>query len=381
MRSDLDSSDRRWMQRALALARRGLGQASPNPTVGCVIAKEGRIIGEGWHRYSRLDHAEAVALQAAGTDSRGSTAYVTLEPCSHQGRTPPCAEALVNAGVRRVVVAMIDPNPRVSGGGIRMLQSAGIQVDAGLLQKEAVRLNEPFACHITTGRPLVVSKAGMSLDGRIATATGDARWITSEKGRQFSQHLRLQLDAILVGVGTMLADDPELTYRGHIRKERPLLRVILDSCLRTPPTARALCVTTLEPTVIMCAPGAPDNRKKRLEEQGAEVIPVPRKGAGLDLVSVLDTLGKRQVQGLLVEGGSEVHWSFLEEKLVDKFYFIIAPIILGGKKSVPCVGGKGIESIGQAPQFRAARTFWAGPDLVLETYPSYSRSMASPWLS
>src|SRR5438552_1564361 len=274
LRSDWDSSDRRWMQRALALARRGLGQASPNPTVGCVIAKEGRIIGEGWHRYSRLDHAEAVALQAAGTDSRGSTAYVTLEPCSHQGRTPPCAEALVNAGVRRVVVAMIDPNPRVSGGGIRMLQSAGIQVDAGLLQKEAVRLNEPFACHITTGRPLVVSKAGMSLDGRIATVTGDARWITSEKGRQLSQNLRLQL-----------------------------------------------------------------------------------------------------------EGGSEVHWSFLEEKLVDKFYFIIAPIILGGKKSVPCVGGKGIESIGQAPQFRAARTFWAGPDLVLETYPSYSRSRASPWLS
>jgi len=181
-------------------------------------------------------------------------------------------------------------------------------------------------------------------------------------------------------VGTMLADDPELTYRGRIRRERPLMRVVLDSSLRTPPTARALRVTALEPTLIMCAPDAPDERKKRLVEQGGEVVAVPRKGAGLDLVSVLDTLGQRQVQGLLVEGGSEVHGSFLEEKLVDKFYFIIAPIVLGGRKSVPCVGGKGIESIGQAPQFRMARTFWAGSDLVLETYPSYSRSMASPWL-
>ena len=376
-----DANDRKFMKRAVALAEKGLGLASPNPSVGCVIAQDGKTIGKGYHEYSLLDHAEVRALREASESSRGATAYVTLEPCSHYGRTPPCADRLIESGVRRVVVARIDPNPRVSGQGIDRLRSAGILVDVGLMAEEASRTIEAFACRITTGLPLVVSKVGMSLDGKIGTAAGVDRSISSVEGREFGQGLRFGEDAILVGVGTILADDPELTYRGAARKVRPLIRVILDTHLQTPTHSRLFHSVEHAPILIFCDGDAAAGRGTELERKGAEIVRVPVSGEELDLPSVLQELGRRDVLSVLVEGGSFVHWSFLVNRLIDKFYFLIAPIVLGGKDAVPAVGGRGYDVIAESPRFKLNRSFLAGPDLVLETYPVYSRSIISPWRS
>ncbi len=376
-----DAGDRRFMRKALALAEKALGLASPNPSVGCIIVRDERIVGRGWHEYALRDHAEVRALREASEGSRGATAYVTLEPCCHQGRTPPCVDRLTQAGIRRVVAARTDPNPKVAGRGIELLRSSGIQVDVGLMSEEAGKLIEPFACHITTGLPYVVSKAGMSLDGKIGTGHREGRWITSPESREFGQRLRLGADALLVGIGTVLSDDPELTYRAEAARARSLIRVILDSNLRTPPAARLFQTSPQTPVLIFCSREAPQVRQTRLEEQGAEIMRVSCSEKGLDLNAVLKELGKRDVLGLLVEGGSRVHWSFLSETLVDTFYFIIAPMVLGGKDSIPSVGGEGYRTIGDSPKFKIRRAFSVGPDVILETYPSYSRSIISPWLS
>jgi diaminohydroxyphosphoribosylaminopyrimidine deaminase/5-amino-6-(5-phosphoribosylamino)uracil reductase len=368
------------MKKALALAEKGLGLSSPNPSVGCVIVQDGKILGRGWHEYALMDHAEVGALRESGERSRGATAYVTLEPCCHQGRTPPCVHRLIEARVRRVVVARIDPNPRVAGRGIELLRSAGIQVDVGLMEEDAGRIIEPFACRMTAGRPFIVSKAGMSLDGKIGTAGRSDRWITSPESRNFGQTLRLGVDAILVGAGTVLSDDPELTYRGKAPKARPLTRVVLDSGLRMPPAARLLLSSPGAPVLVFCGAEAARTRSAELESRGAEVIPVPAFNNEVDLLAVLEELSKREILGILVEGGSEVHWSFLSSRLVDKFYFIIAPLVLGGRDAVPAVGGAGYQVIAESPRFRVRRSFYSGPDLVLEAYPSYSRSIISPWL-
>jgi diaminohydroxyphosphoribosylaminopyrimidine deaminase/5-amino-6-(5-phosphoribosylamino)uracil reductase len=250
----MNGDDVRYMCRAVELAESAAGLASPNPTVGCVIVADGRVVGEGRHEYALMDHAEIVALRQAGKNAVGATVYVTLEPCSHHGRTPPCAEKLVSERVGRVVIAMTDPNPKVSGRGVEILRRGGIRVDVGTMEVEAAQLIEPFACHVTTGLPFVVGKAGMSVDGRIAPVqTSPARWITSPEGREYGQLLRLRMDAILVGVGTVLADNPELTYRGKLPKARPLVRVILDSRLRTPPSAK-LFLTSKAPVLIFLLP-------------------------------------------------------------------------------------------------------------------------------
>lgn len=375
-----DANDRRFMRKALALAKKGLGVASPNPSVGCLIVQAGRIVGCGYHEYPLLDHAEVRALREAATLSRNATAYVTLEPCCHQGRTPPCADRLIESGVRRVVVARIDPNPRVSGQGIARLRSAGVQVDVGLFQEEAGEIIEPFACRIVTGIPLVVSKAGMSLDGKIGTAERRDRQITSPESLEFAQRLRLSADAVLIGVGTVLSDDPELTYRESAPKSRPMVRVILDSSLRTPVSARLFQSSPSSPVLIFCGSSVSDRRRAELEKQGATILAVPHSDDGLDLHAVLQELGEREILGLLVEGGSQVHWSFVSSRLVDKFFFLIAPLILGGKNAVPSVGGKGYDLIAEAPRFRIRRSFYAGPDIVLEAYPAYTKSIISPWL-
>jgi diaminohydroxyphosphoribosylaminopyrimidine deaminase / 5-amino-6-(5-phosphoribosylamino)uracil reductase len=376
-----DAADRRYMKMALALAEKGLGLASPNPSVGCIIVRDGKIVGRGWHDYSLMDHAEAGALKEASEFSKNATAYITLEPCSHQGRTPPCADRLIQAGVRRVVVARTDPNPRVSGQGIERLISAGIRVDVGLMPEEAGKLIEPFARHITSGFPLVISKVGMSLDGKIGIGRREDRWITSPESREFGQRLRLAADALLVGIGTVLADDPELSYRGEAPRNRPLLRVILDSQLRTPATARLFQTQPAGPVLIFCSDQAPDVRRSELESQDAEIVRIPVSGKGLSLPAVLQELGKRNVLGLLVEGGSAVHWSFLSDNLVDCFFFIIAPMVLGGSHSASAVGGEGYAAISDSPRFKIRRSFSIGPDIVLETYPAYSKSIISPWLS
>jgi len=377
-----DAKDRKFMKKALALAERGLGLASPNPSVGCVIVRDGEVVGSGWHEYALLDHAEVGALKEASEHSRGATVYVTLEPCCFQGRTPPCVHRLIEAGVRRIVAGRVDPNPRVSGQGIELLRSAGIQVDIGLMQEEAGEIIEPFACRITTGLPLVISKVGMSLDGKIGTASGSDRWITSNEGRNFGQRLRLGADALLVGAGTVLSDDPVLTYRGEARKGRPLMRTILDSGLQIPAGARLFQSSPAAPVLIFCTHQSAQERKRaELERPGVEVLPVASTGDELDLHAVLEELGRRGVSAVLVEGGSRVHWSFLSNSLVDKFYFIVAPLVLGGEHAVPSVGGKGYEIVADAPRFRIRKSFYAGPDIVLEAYPSFSRSIISPWLS
>jgi diaminohydroxyphosphoribosylaminopyrimidine deaminase/5-amino-6-(5-phosphoribosylamino)uracil reductase len=375
------NADLRWMGQAVELAQRSIGLASPNPPVGCMIVKDGQSVGQGWHEYAARDHAEVRALGEAGNRAQGAEVYVTLEPCAHFGRTPPCISALISAGVRRVAVARVDPNPGVSGSGIGALRAAGIEVETGFLHEEAGRLIEPFACKITTGTPLVVGKAGMSLDGRIAPAGGRPDSITSAEAREFSQQLRLQLDVLLVGVGTILADDPLLTYRGSLRKAPPLAVAVLDSFLRTPPAARFLAVEPGREVFIFSRADAPVERRLGLEARGAGVVPVTAGPGGLDLGQVLGELGSRNKLGVLVEGGSGVHWSFFSANLMDKFYFIVAPLILGGRDSIPVAGGAGYPSAAAAPRFRICRTIPAGPDLILETYPQYSRSILSPWIS
>ena len=375
-----DSSDRRFMRKALAQAEKGLGLSSPNPSVGCLVVQDGRIVGRGWHEYSLMDHAEVKALAEAGERSKNSTVYVTLEPCSHQGRTPPCADLLIDSGVRRVVIARTDPNPLVSGRGIERMASSGIRVDVGLFSEEAGKIIEPFACHITTGLPFVIGKVGMSLDGKIGTGHPDGRRITSQEGTEFGQRLRLGADAVLVGVGTVLADDPELTYRGSGKKARPLIRIVLDSRLRTPLYARLLQTRPRTPVLIFCSPEASEGRRRKLEREGAEVVRVPLLKNGLELTAVLQELGKRNVLGLLVEGGSRVHWSFLSGGLVDTFYFIVAPMVLGGESAIPSVGGTGFKATADSPRFKIRRSYSIGPDFVLETYPAFSRSIISPWL-
>jgi diaminohydroxyphosphoribosylaminopyrimidine deaminase/5-amino-6-(5-phosphoribosylamino)uracil reductase len=304
---------------------------------------------------------------------------VTLEPCSHHGRTPPCAELLAAAGVARVVSAVEDPNPLVSGSGISLLRSRGIQVDVGLMKGDAEDLIEAFACHVTSGRPLVVGKVGMSLDGRIAASGGEDQRISSPEAHDFTHQLRLSLDALLVGVGTILADDPLLSYRGPQVKSRQLIRVVLDAALRTPPEARIFRADPPGAILIFCAAGASLRRRKRLEQSGAETIVIPSRAGLLDLDAVLDELGRRDILGMLVEGGAETHWSFISHRLVDKFYFVMAPFVIGGKRSISAVEGEGYRTASLAPRFRIRRTFPLGADFVLETYPCYSRSILSPW--
>jgi diaminohydroxyphosphoribosylaminopyrimidine deaminase / 5-amino-6-(5-phosphoribosylamino)uracil reductase len=376
-----DDRDRKYMKRALALAEKRIGLASPNPSVGCLIVLGDEVVGSGWHEYDQLDHAEIRALSQAAGRSQNATAYVTLEPCSHYGRTPPCADKLVQAGIARVVVARVDPNPLVSGRGIERLRSAGIQVDIGLMAEQAGKIIEPFACRIITGLPLVIAKIGMSLDGKAGGNRREGRWITSPEGREFAHLIRLRVDALLVGIGTILADDPELTYRGNAKKTRPLLRVVLDPSLRTPPGARMFQDMSQGPVLLFCKKEAPEEKRRELKNKGAEIIDAPEMDDGLDLSFVLNVLGTKNVLGLLVEGGGKTHWSFLFRRMVDVFYFIIAPLILGGSDSIPSVTGEGYGTAEDSPRFKVRRCFAAGPDLVLECYPSYSRSIISPWLS
>jgi diaminohydroxyphosphoribosylaminopyrimidine deaminase/5-amino-6-(5-phosphoribosylamino)uracil reductase len=374
-----DADDRKHMRAALALAEKNIGMACPNPSVGCVVVHDGRIAGEGWHEYDSMDHAEVRALQMAGDKALGSTLYVTLEPCCHHGRTPPCADLLLRKGIRRVVVARVDPNPRVSGGGIARLRAGGIRVDVGLMEEEAGRVIEPFACSVGMGRPLVTCKVGMTLDGKIGSGRRGGRTISSHEGREFGQFLRLRSDALLVGAGTVLSDDPELTYRGALRRRRRLIKVVLDSRLRTPPDARIFRDIEGGQVLIFCADRHSRQRRRKLEKSGAEVIPVPKSRNVLDLEAVIPVLSARDVQAILVEGGSHVHWEFISAGAVDRFVFIIAPMVLGGEHAIPSVGGKGFAATKDAPRFRIGRKFFAGPDLVVEAYPSYSRSIISPW--
>jgi diaminohydroxyphosphoribosylaminopyrimidine deaminase/5-amino-6-(5-phosphoribosylamino)uracil reductase len=342
-----DEIDNRYMRLALRLACKGAGRTSPNPMVGAVLVRRGKIIATGYHRRAGDDHGEIAALKRAGKRARGATLYLNLEPCSHFGRTPPCTDALIRTGVRRVVVGMVDPNPRVSGRGIRKLRRAGIHVQSGILQDECRALNEAFSKYITRRVPFVTLKLAASLDGRIATSTGDSRWVTGREARRYVHQLRNQVDAIMVGVGTVLADDPRLTCR--IPGGRNPYRIILDSRLRIPLAARVLNPGEPGKTIIVAGPRPSLRKVKAVERIGAQVWRfAPRKGA-IPFAPVLKTLGKRGIVSVMIEGGAFTAARALKEKVVDKVCFFYAPKIIGGD------GTQMIESLGVRKMSRSGK--------------------------
>lgn len=337
------------MRRALALARQAEGRTSPNPLVGAVLVKDGRIVGEGYHRRAGAPHAEVEALRAAGEAARGATLYVNLEPCAHFGRTPPCAQALIAAGVAEVYYAVPDPNPLVRGKGHAMLAQAGIKVHQGLLAEEATLLNRPFFKYITTGRPFVIAKFAMSLDGKIATRLGESRWITNAASRLQAHRLRNICDAIAVGVGTVLADNPRLTTRLPNEEVRHPLRVVLDSRGRIPTTAQVFSPTLPGHTVLATTKHCPLAYRRRLEAQGVEVWVLPEDTSGrVDLRALLEALARREVMTLLVEGGSELLGAFVQQRLVDRVWAFIAPLLIGGHDAPGPVGGTGVAYLREA---------------------------------
>ncbi|WP_246523104.1 bifunctional diaminohydroxyphosphoribosylaminopyrimidine deaminase/5-amino-6-(5-phosphoribosylamino)uracil reductase RibD [Neoroseomonas eburnea] len=353
------------MRAALALARRGLGNAWPNPAVGCVLVRNGQVVGRGWTQPGGRPHAETEALRRAGRLARGATAYVTLEPCSHHGRTPPCCDALTQAGVARVVMAMRDPDPRVNGRGLAMLRAAGILVEEGLLEAEARALNAGFFRRIEAGLPVATLKLATTLDGRIATATGESRWITGAEARREAHALRARHDAVLVGSGTVLADDPDLTCRIPGMERVPVLRVVADARLRTPVTARLVQTARVAPTCIVTVPGHPPAALAPYIAAGVEVLTAPAAETGLDLRALLGALARRGVTRILAEGGAGVAAGLLRARLVDRLAWFHAPGVMGGEGH-PAVEGLRLAALAAMPRFRRVAVRPLGADLLTE---------------
>ena len=356
-------SDVAHMRHALALAERGLGTTAPNPSVGCVIVAENRVVGRGWTQRGGRPHAETMALAEAGDAARGATAYVTLEPCAHHGETPPCANALVEAGVARVVVAVEDPDPRVSGKGIAMLRAAGIEVTTGLREREAAALNAGFFLRVKENRPLVTLKMAQSLDGKTATVSGQSKWITGPEARRFGHLLRAKNDAILIGIETALADDPELTCRLSGLEDRSPVRIVLDTRLRLPESAKLVRTAKQTPTIVFTVA----NGGGTLVASGVEIVKVARDPRGRpDVGAVLAELARRGITRVLVEGGAAVHAAFIDRGLADRLEVFRAPIVLGGsgRNAVDALAALDLD---EASRFVPAgrRALW--PD-VLESF-------------
>jgi len=330
-----------WMDEALELARQGIGRTSPNPAVGALLVNNTDVVGRGFHTYAQVKHAEILALDQAGDRARGATLYVTLEPCSHQGRTPPCVEALVQAGVARVIAPMEDPNPLVAGQGFRRLHDAGIAVEvASGYAEQAARINEAFVHAMRTGRPLVTLKAALTLDGKIAAPEDNTGWITSERARAHVQQVRHNSDAILTGIGTVLADDCRLTDRTGEERSRPLLRIIADSTLRIPLDSQ-IVTGACGDVAVLTTSAASQERRRALEYRGVRVLVFDGPGGRTDLQSLVGFLGSEQYRSLMIESGSKLNWAALETGIVDKILFYYAPKILGGLQSLPVAGGAG----------------------------------------
>jgi len=359
--------DRRWMGRALELARRGEALAGPNPMVGAVVVRGGRAVGEGFHTYDGRRHAEVIALAKAGAKARGATLYLNLEPCCHTGRTGPCTDAIIEAGVRRVVAAMVDPNPLVSGRGFRQLRRAGVRVEVGVLETEARRLNEAFAKWVRSGRPLVTLKAALSLDGAIASPKRQERWVTSPQSRKQVQRMRHGADALLTGIGTVLADNPRLTDRSGKRRRRPLLRVVLDSRLRLP--LRSKLVRSAKNDLLIFAASSPRSRRARaLAKSGVEVVQARSKKGRPDLDAVLRELGRREILSVLLEAGAAVNGAALEAGLVDKVVLFYAPKVFGWDTLPLAWSSRGRAF--RLPPLRETTLGRFGPDFSVEGYLS-----------
>ena len=357
-------SDEAYIERAIELAERGRGLVSPNPMVGAVVVSEGSIVGEGFHEGPGLPHAEVVALNHAGDRARDATLYTSLEPCNHFGRTPPCTEAIVRAGVARVVSATTDPNPVVDGRGLRMLRDRGVEVRDGVLAEVAQRLNEAFAKHVRTGMPFVVWKAASSLDGKVAARDGSSRWITGEAARADVHRLRAWSDAIVVGAGTALADDPELTVRAPGYRGRPPIRVLVDARGRVGSTGDLF--DRQAPTLVATTELAPLEVREGWRAAGAEVLVLETDGEGVALGSLFADLGKRDVQGVLLEGGPTLAWSAVEDRLVDTIVLYLAPKLIGGEAAPTVLEGRGFAPIRQALPMRIRSVERIGDDLRVE---------------
>ena len=355
------------MRAALALARRGNGRTWPNPSVGCVIVRDGRVVGRATTAQGGRPHAEPQALAMAGSAARGATAYVTLEPCCFHGRTPPCTEALVAAGIARVVVGVRDPDPRVNGAGLDRLRAAGIVVEEAVLEAEAEDVVAGFFSRIRRGRPMVTLKLASTLDGRIATRTGESQWITGEAARQEGHRLRADHDAIMVGVGTVLADDPRLNCRFPGFEDRAPIRIVMDSRLRLPLTSKLVMTARETPTLVMALPDTDPLRRDALTDLGVEVVDVPPEEVGRpDIGAALRHLGGRGLTRLLVEGGGRLIASLMAEGSIDRLVWFRAPVVIGGD-GIPAAAAIGVDRLAQAPRWRRIGQVDLGDD-VMETY-------------
>ncbi|MBC7326502.1 bifunctional diaminohydroxyphosphoribosylaminopyrimidine deaminase/5-amino-6-(5-phosphoribosylamino)uracil reductase RibD [bacterium] len=357
----IKEKDENYMKLCLKLAKKGKGFVSPNPLVGAVVVKEGRIIGRGYHPRYGAPHAEVYALEEAGEDARNADLYVNLEPCAHYGKTPPCVQAIIKAGIKRVVVGMVDPNPMVNGKGIEKLREVGIEVEVGVLEEEARKLNEAYIKFITEGVPFVALKMAQSIDGKIATKTGESKWITGERARRMVHKLRSEYDAVLVGCGTILADDPSLTSHGLGRDP---VRIVLDGKGKVPLSARVFRndVKRFVFTTTYASPSWIEG----LRNIGVEVI--VSEGEEVDVREMLKELGKRGIASLLVEGGGETSASFLESGVVDKIFFFFAPLIIGGRDAKTSVEGKGCQNLKDAIRLKKLKIRKIGEDFLVEAY-------------
>jgi diaminohydroxyphosphoribosylaminopyrimidine deaminase/5-amino-6-(5-phosphoribosylamino)uracil reductase len=357
-----DSRERAFMRRALTLARKGLGRSSPNPAVGAVVVKDGRIVGRGYHALAGTPHAEVHALRQAGELARGASIYVTLEPCNHQGRTPPCTGAILQAGIRRVVYGASDPNPKAQGGGA-FLRSQGLEVLGGLLAEDCLAEHRFFLTSVGLGRPHVILKTAATLDGRTAARTGDSKWVTGPAAREEVHRWRDWCDAICVGSGTACTDDPQLTCR--VKGGRDPLRVIVDTGLKLPPTAKVINPASSAGCLLACGPNPPVRRRVRLEKEGAQVLPLPAGPGGVDLQALLAELHRRGITSILLEGGAGLAWGFLAAGLVDEVMYFLAPKLIGGASAPGMIGGAGFEKMAQALALGPVSVKRFGEDLCL----------------
>jgi len=361
----MNGIDRKYMKRALTLARKGIGMTSPNPAVGCIIVKNGLIAGEGWHKKAGGPHAEVHALEMAGNAARDADVYVTLEPCCHTGKTPPCSEALINAGVRRVVAGMRDPNPDVNGGGLAALESAGIETFCGMLEEQCRDINLPFIKYVTTGIPFVTYKCAMTLDGNIATITGESRWISGEKSRKYVHLMRSHMDAVMVGVDTIIADNPQLTVR-HVRGKDPL-RVIVDTRLRTPKSVTILNGELSDRTIIATTESDTEVHRPYLK-QGVTIVVCEEYDGRVSMKDLLQKLGMMGVQSVLLEGGSRLAGNMLQQGLIDELVFFVAPKIIGSNGFAP-FNLQGITSMAHAIKLDFTDIRRIGQDIIVTARP------------
>jgi diaminohydroxyphosphoribosylaminopyrimidine deaminase/5-amino-6-(5-phosphoribosylamino)uracil reductase len=356
------------MEMAYSLADKARGRSSPNPLVGSVIVRDGAVVGAGYHEEAGKPHAEIMALRKAGDRARGATIYLTLEPCVHWGRTPPCVDSLLAAGLKRAVVSAYDPNPIVHRKGIARLRAAGVDVSVGLLAERNARLNETYIKYITRKIPFVTLKAALSLDGRMATQTGDSRWISSSGARDYIHLLRGEYDALMVGIDTLIRDDPRLTVRHPGWGAKKIARIVLDSNLRFPLTARILGTLTRGRLIVFAQEGASAGKAAALRKRGVEVVLIDRPLKEEGLASVLAELGKREIASLLVEGGGRLETSFIERNLADKIVLTLSPKLIGGRNAPGFFGGEGVEKVRAALRLKGLKAFDLGDDLILEGY-------------